>query len=132
MEPNMSAPAASGTANDPTNLGHPVNTHTKQWGGRFAAASDPLLERFSFSVAVDGRLIEHDITGSIAHVRMLGRQGIIDASDAASIESALREIAADVAAGTFILDESLEDVHTVVEAALRQRLGPLSGKLHTA
>ena len=112
--------------------GGPTAGRVKQWGGRFAAATDPLVERFSFSVAVDGRLIEYDITGSIAHVRMLGRQGILAADEAATIEAALRDIRAEIEAGTFVLDESLEDVHTVVEAALRARLGDVAGKLHTA
>lgn len=104
----------------------------KQWGGRFASPTDPLVERFSGSVAVDGRLILHDITGSLAHARMLGRQGIITAEEAAALEVGLRALRDQVEAGTVLLDPTLEDVHTVVEVALRRQVGEVAGKLHTA
>ena len=109
-----------------------VATHATQWGGRFAAAIDPLVERFTFSVAVDGRLILHDIAGSIAHARMLGRQGILRADEAAAIEAGLRAVRAAYESGELVPDPALEDVHTVVETALRERVGDLAGKLHTA
>jgi argininosuccinate lyase len=104
----------------------------KQWGGRFSAPTDPLVERFSGSVAVDGRLILHDIAGSIAHARMLGRQEILSAAETALIVDGLQQVRADYEAGMLVLDERLEDVHTVVEAALRARIGEVAGKLHTA
>ncbi|MGH2408929.1 MAG: lyase family protein, partial [Chloroflexota bacterium] len=104
----------------------------KQWGGRFTAPTDPLVERFTGSVAIDGRLILHDIAGSLAHARMLGRQGIISADEAARLEAGLRAIRDEVNAGTLILDPTLEDVHTVVEVALRRQVGEVAGKLHTA
>ena len=104
----------------------------KQWGGRFAAPTDPLVERFTGSVAIDGRLILHDIAGSLAHARMLGRQGIISADEAARLEAGLRAVRDEVTAGTLVLDPTLEDVHTVVEMALRRQVGEVAGKLHTA
>jgi argininosuccinate lyase len=104
----------------------------KQWGGRFASPTDPLVERFTGSVAVDGRLILHDIAGSIAHARMLGRQGIITALEATAIVSGLFSVKAEFESGTLILDTDLEDVHTVVEVALRRHIGDVAGKLHTA
>ncbi len=104
----------------------------KQWGGRFAAPTDPLVERFSGSVAVDGRLILQDIAGSIAHARMLGRQGILSTQEARAIEHGLRAVQAEYEAGDLILDDDLEDVHTVVEVALRKHVAELAGKLHTA
>ncbi|MDB5058319.1 MAG: argininosuccinate lyase, partial [Chloroflexi bacterium] len=104
----------------------------KQWGGRFAAPTDPLVERFTGSVAVDGRLILHDIAGSIAHARMLGRQAIIPANEASAIEAGLLAVQAEYTEGTLLLDTDLEDVHTVVEVALRRHVGDLAGKLHTA
>ncbi|MGH2345892.1 MAG: argininosuccinate lyase [Chloroflexota bacterium] len=104
----------------------------KQWGGRFSAPTDPLVERFTGSVAIDGRLILHDIAGSIAHARMLGRQGIIAPAEAAALENGLRAVRAEVEAGTLVLDPALEDVHTVVEVALRRHVGETAGKLHTA
>jgi argininosuccinate lyase len=114
--------------NSPAGGGH----GTKQWGGRFAVATDPLVERFSGSVAVDGRLILHDITGSIAHARMLGRQGILTAAEAATLEEGLLTVQAEYESGALALDPALEDVHTVVEVALRRHAGDLAGKLHTA
>ena len=104
----------------------------KQWGGRFATATDPLVERFSSSVAVDGRLIQHDITGSMAHARMLGRQGIISAQEAEALAAGLLAVRSEVESGTLPMDQGLEDVHTVVEVALRRHVGDLAGKLHTA
>jgi argininosuccinate lyase len=111
----------------------PSNEHgNKLWGGRFAAPTDPLVERFSGSVAVDGRLILHDIAGSIAHARMLGRQGILTAQEARSLEYGLKAVQDEFEAGVPLLDTDLEDVHTVVEVALRKHCGDLAGKLHTA
>jgi len=104
----------------------------KQWGGRFSAPTDPLVERFTGSVAIDGRLISHDIRGSLAHARMLGRQGIITADEAARLEAGLLAVRDEVTAGTLILDPAYEDVHTVVEVALRRQVGEVAGKLHTA
>src|SRR5579872_5632850 len=100
--PALQEPSAPETA--PTS----VYSH-KQWGGRFAAATDPLVERFTGSVAIDGRLILHDIVGSLAHARMLGRQGIISAGEAAELEAGLRAVRDEVSAGTLILDPTLED-----------------------
>ncbi len=111
---------------------HVPHGGAKQWGGRFSAPTDPRVERFTGSVAVDGRLIAHDIRGSLAHARMLGRQGIITAEEAAELEAGLRAVRAEVDAGTLILDPAFEDVHTVVEVALRRKVGEVAGKLHTA
>jgi argininosuccinate lyase len=125
---------AAGTSAEPLDsmpaVAKPLST--KQWGGRFAQPTDPLVERFTGSVAVDGRMILHDIAGSIAHVRMLGRQGILAAGEAAAIEAGLQAVQADYEAGMPLLDTDLEDVHTVVEVALRRHVGELAGKLHTA
>jgi len=122
----MSEPTLPGAAPHVTGRG------AKQWGGRFSSPTDPLVERFSGSVAVDGRLILHDIAGSIAHARMLGRQQILTHDEAATIERGLRAVEADFEAGDLLLDTALEDVHTVVELALRRQIGDLAGKLHTA
>jgi argininosuccinate lyase len=114
------------------NLSPSPHEGVKQWGGRFNVPTDPLVERFTGSTAIDGRLILHDIRGSIAHARMLGRQGIIAPGEAAVLVTGLRAVQAEVEAGTMVIDPSLEDVHTVVEVALRRKVGEVSGKLHTA
>ncbi|MDH5493225.1 MAG: argininosuccinate lyase [Myxococcales bacterium] len=104
----------------------------KAWGGRFEADLDDLALRFSASVDVDRRLAPEDIEGSIAHVQMLARAGIVPSEDAETIVEGLRGIAADVAAGRFEWRTELEDVHMNIETALRERIGEVGGKLHTA
>ena len=104
----------------------------KLWGGRFSEATDGLVERFNASVGFDQRLAEQDIRGSIAHVQMLGQVGILSNEEVAQIEGGLNAVLADIRAGTFEWRLDREDVHMNVEAALRDRIGPVAGKLHTA
>jgi argininosuccinate lyase len=103
----------------------------KAWGGRFAQAPDRRLEAFNASVAFDVRLVREDIRGSIAHARMLGRQGIVGVEDAATLERGLWQVLFEVEAGDFTLTVADEDVHTGVERRLREIIGAVAGKLHT-
>jgi argininosuccinate lyase len=103
----------------------------KAWGGRFAEPPDRRLEAYNASVSFDVRLIREDIRGSIAHARMLGKQGIISAEDAADLERGLWQVLAEYEAGEFALTIADEDVHTGVERRLREILGPVAGRLHT-
>ena len=103
----------------------------KAWGGRFAEIPDARLEEYNASVGFDVRLIREDIRGSIAHVRMLGRQGIIPVEEAGEIETGLWRVFSEVESGDFTLTVADEDVHTGVERRLRELVGPLAGKLHT-
>ena len=103
----------------------------KAWGGRFADVPDARLEAFNASVGFDIRVVREDIRGSIAHVRMLGSQGIVPAEDARTIESGLWQILDEVDAGSFELTIADEDVHTGVERRLRELVGAVAGKLHT-
>lgn len=103
----------------------------KSWGGRFADAPDRRLEAFNASVAFDVRMIREDIRGSIAHARMLGKQGIISAEDAAHLEEGLWQVLGEVDANEFALLVADEDVHTGVERRLREIVGPVAGRLHT-
>ena len=102
------------------------------WSGRFAGALDPRIRAFTASLELDKRIALHDVRGSIAHARMLGRQKILEAGEAAAIAAALEAIASEIAQGTFPWPEDAEDVHSAVEGALTQRIGPTGGKLHTA
>jgi len=102
------------------------------WGGRFEAEPDRLVQEFTQSIDFDRRLFPFDILGSIAHCRMLARQGIIETAEAARIEGGLRQIAEEVQRGEIVANHALEDVHTHVEARLREIIGPVAGKLHTA
>ncbi|MBX5492905.1 MAG: argininosuccinate lyase [Chloroflexi bacterium] len=104
----------------------------KQWGGRFHKAASASAEAFNASLPVDIRLYREDILGSIAHARMLARQGIIPAASARQIVEALGAIHAELAASPPPLDLALEDVHTLVESRLRARVGDDAGRLHTA
>jgi len=103
----------------------------KAWGGRFAQAPDRRLEAFNASVAFDVRLVREDIRGSIAHARMLGKQGIIAEEDAAALERGLWQVNSEVESGDFTLTVADEDVHTGVERRLREIIGAIAGKLHT-
>jgi argininosuccinate lyase len=105
---------------------------TKLWGGRFTKAADKTVEGFTSSLAFDRRLYKQDIQGSVAHARMLGRQGIINAADAAAIEQGLREIEAEIEAGGFPFRREFEDIHLNIEKRLTEKIGAAGGRLHTA
>ena len=104
----------------------------KLWGGAFEADTDALVERLNSSLPFDRRLWRHDIRASIAHATMLGAAGILPAEEAARIVDGLQAIEADLVAGSLQLPDSAEDIHTAIELLLRERIGPLAGKLHTA
>ncbi len=104
----------------------------KLWGGRFSKKTLNEVDVFNASVGFDYKLWPHDIAGSLAHVRMLGRQKIISKTDAQKIEKGLQSIARDIAAGRFHWKVGQEDVHLNIEAELIRRIGPVGGKLHTA
>jgi len=102
------------------------------WSGRFAGSLDPKIRAFTASLEWDKRIAAYDVRGSIAHARMLGAQRIIAADESARIVAGLEAIAAEIANGTFAWPADAEDVHSAVERALTERIGPLGGKLHTA
>lgn len=97
-----------------------------------AEPTDRIVENFTTSYPVDCRLYPHDIAGSIAHCRMLARQGIIPHRDATRIVAALKEILREFDSGTFPTDPGDEDIHMAVERRLIEKVGPVGGKLHTA
>jgi argininosuccinate lyase len=102
------------------------------WKGRFKEEASDLLKTYTQSVTVDWRLYRQDIRGSIAHARALRNAGILTAEEFDQIESGLRMIEAEIAAGTFPFREDLEDVHMNIEAELTRRIGAAGAKLHTA
>jgi len=104
----------------------------KPWEGRFGRATDDLLEAFSASVHFDWKLYPYEIAGSIAHAKMLGRQGLVTEEEARQMVAGLEQIRAEIEAGAFSWDPALEDVHMNVERALAERIGPAGEKLHTA
>ena len=102
------------------------------WSGRFEGALDPRIRAFTASLDLDRRIALHDVRGSIAHARMLGRQKIIAPDESAKIVTELERIAAEIKDGTFAFPPEAEDVHSAIEQALTERAGPVGGKLHTA
>ena len=107
-------------------------SNKKPWGGRFEAPTDKLVEAFNASVDFDKRLVLEDIAGSRAHVTMLGATGILEPSETAAILEGLEKVLAEVEDGIFPWRVELEDVHMNVETRLRELIGPVAGKLHTA
>ena len=104
----------------------------KPWDGRFTGETGKSVEDFTSSLSFDKRLYRQDIAGSVAHARMLGRQGIIPLAEAEEIIRGLNEIAAEIEAGEFPFEAAQEDIHMAVESRLIAKLGEVGGKLHTA
>jgi argininosuccinate lyase len=105
--------------------------HEKLWGGRFTQPTDKFVEEFTASIDFDKRLYHQDIRGSIAHARMLGKQGIIPQADVEAIVHELQEILSRIEAGEFDFSVSLEDIHMNIEARLSARIGEAGKRLHT-
>jgi argininosuccinate lyase len=104
----------------------------KMWGGRFAGSPDAIMEEINASIDFDRELAEHDIAGSLAHVAMLEKTGIVAKADAAAIRDALGRIRGEIEKGEFSFSRELEDIHMNIESRLAQLIGPAAGRLHTA
>ena len=102
------------------------------WTGRFKKALDKKTNDFNSSIPFDQRMYREDITGSMAHARMLGAQGIIPAGEADVIIEGLQGILADMESGVLPIDPEAEDIHTFVEGELTRRVGDAGKRLHTA
>ncbi len=103
----------------------------KMWGGRFAAGTDSLVEAFTASIQVDSRLYAEDIRGSQAHARMLGRVGVLTASEVEAIVAGLQQVEQEIAEQRLPFVDSLEDIHMHVESRLTEIIGDVGKKLHT-
>ncbi len=104
----------------------------KLWGGRFSRPTHSAVERFTHSLAVDGRLARQDLLGSIAHARMLGSAKIIPAQDSKKLVNALQSILNDLEKGKFRPDPSAEDIHSAIQTELEKRAGSAAQRMHTA
>ena len=104
----------------------------KMWQGRFQKELDSRVNDFNSSISFDCRLYKEDITGSIAHATMLGKQGIISKEDSFAIVEELKKILIDLESNNLQFDMQAEDIHMFIEAELTKRLGVLGKKLHTA
>ncbi|MBT8116504.1 MAG: argininosuccinate lyase, partial [Gammaproteobacteria bacterium] len=107
------------------------DTTSKPWGGRFTESTDAFVEEFTASIGFDQRLYRHDITGSIAHARMLAHVGIITEKESAEIVDGLEQIRTEIEQGEFSWSVGLEDIHMNIEARLIERIGETGKKLHT-
>jgi argininosuccinate lyase len=103
----------------------------KLWGGRFTQPTDAFVEEFTASIQFDKRLYHQDIRGSIAHARMLGKQGIIPQDDVEAIVEGLQQILLQIEEGTFDFSISLEDIHMNIESRLSAKIGEAGKRLHT-
>jgi argininosuccinate lyase len=103
----------------------------KLWGGRFTQPTDAFVEEFTASIQFDKRLYHQDIRGSIAHARMLGKQGIIPQEDVEAIVEGLQQILLQIEEGNFDFSISLEDIHMNIESRLSARIGEAGKRLHT-
>ena len=103
----------------------------KLWGGRFQKSTDKKVDDFNSSIRFDKRMYAQDIKGSIAHAKMLGKQGIIDSADSEKIVKGLLEILSDIEAGKveFLIDA--EDIHMNIEKLLTDKIGDAGKRLHT-
>jgi argininosuccinate lyase len=107
-----------------------MSAEGRTWGGRFQGGMHDLTR--DYTAGMDRDLWEFDIAGSIAHARMLGRQGIIPAPDAAAIIAGLEALREQFRRGELVWRPELEDIHTHIEVLLRERIGEPAGRLHTA
>ena len=101
------------------------------WGGRFTKETDKLVYNFNASITFDRKLYRQDIRGSLAHVKMLAKQGILTEEEGKKIEEGLKGILEDVESGKLPVTEEYEDIHSFVEANLISRIGDVGKKLHT-
>ncbi|WP_186429085.1 argininosuccinate lyase [Clostridium sp. BSD9I1] len=104
----------------------------KLWGGRFETEESKLMEDFNSSLSFDKRLYKEDITGSIAHVKMLAKCDILTEEERDKIIEGLSSILADIEEGKLIIEGDYEDIHSFVEMNLTKRIGEFGKKLHTA
>ena len=103
----------------------------KLWGGRFTEETDSLVYNFNASITFDCRFYEQDIRGSIAHVTMLAKQGILTNEERDLIIEGLTGILNDINEGKLDIDYSAEDIHSFIEGTLTERIGTVGKKLHT-
>lgn len=104
-------------------------TMRKLWGGAFQEPTDALVDRFGQSISTDLEFWQEDVIGSVAHARMLGATGIISKADSDALIAGLEQIHEE---GPERLPRDVEDIHTAVEVRLRELVGDVAGKLHTA
>ncbi len=104
----------------------------KLWGTRFSKKTSALTDKFTSSISFDKRLAKYDCLGSIAHARMLGKQGVIPKKDSEAIVKGLNSILKDLGSGKFKFDLKAEDIHSNIQGVLFKKIGKPAFKLHAA
>ncbi len=104
---------------------------SKLWGGRFTKETNKLVEELTASISFDQKLAKEDIQGSLAHVKMLGEQGIISTEDAETIADGLQKVGKKLENSELEYSVANEDIHMNIEKFLIDEIGPVGGKLHT-
>ena len=122
---------AQATSADSAPSHNQLDTKAQAWSALFSEPMSDLVKRYTSSVFFDKRLWQADIAGSLAHAEMLAAQGIISASDHASIQRGMAQITSEVESGAFEWKLDLEDVHLNIEARLTQLVGDAGKRLHT-
>lgn len=110
----------------------PIKSSNKMWGGHFEYGPAEIMEKINASIDFDKKLYKQDIAGSIAHARMLGKTKILKQIEVDKIVAGLQKIEKEIDSGKFIFKRELEDIHMNVESRLREMIGDVAGKLHTA
>ena len=108
------------------------NTSNTMWGGRFDAKPSQVMEIINESISFDQKLYSQDIRGSKAHAKMLLEVGILTKSEAKKITDGLTKVEKEIESGKFEFKTELEDIHMNVESRLKEIIGDVAGKLHTA
>jgi len=108
------------------------NSANKMWGGRFNSSPAEMMLEINQSISFDKKLYKQDIRASIAHAKMLASTKIISGEESAQIVAGLNQIEKEISDGKFIFKKELEDIHMNIESRLKEIIGDVSGKLHTA
>ncbi|MGL4987136.1 MAG: argininosuccinate lyase [Treponemataceae bacterium] len=106
------------------------NSHSPLWKGRFEKSPSEKAVAFETSIHIDSRMVFDDIAGSIAHVTMLGKQGILSADESTLLCTELKNIQSDLQSGHLVIDQTAEDIHSFIEGTLTDRLGDIGKKVH--
>lgn len=104
----------------------------KLWGGRFSKKTNPLVEEFTKSIQFDKKLAEYDCVGSLYHINVLKKAGILSPSEHKKLQSGLNGILQSLKSGKLKIDESFEDIHSFIQDLLEKKAGKVALKLHTA
>jgi argininosuccinate lyase len=112
-------------------VGNETKSQNSLWGGRYAEGPGAIMREINASIGFDRKMWRQDISGSLAHAKMLAHVGIISPEDEAAIRDGLAAIGAEIEAGQFPFSEALEDIHMNIEARLTERIGEAGKRLHT-